>query len=193
MYRARIFLLLLFFLSFQEMIGQDLAEAGFTKYTTASGISDNAVNAILQDATGYIWLPTTSGLNRFDGSRFRQYHSTSDSLSPASEHFSGANWLDKDRIAFFSVGLFIVNTRTGETKNLFIPYSDPKYQYKFNMIMAARGDSGYNIYVLSRSGFYHFDSTGHLLFRFDYYTGEKIASDTLFLAATSLISVTAGC
>lgn len=188
MYRARIFLLLLFFLSFQEMIGQDLAEAGFTKYTTASGISDNAVNAILQDATGYIWLPTTSGLNRFDGSRFRQYHSTSDSLSPASEHFSGANWLDKDRIAFFSVGLFIVNTRTGETKNLFIPYSDPKYQYKFNMIMAARGDSGHNIYVLSRSGFYHFDSTGHLLFRFDYYTGEKIASEH-FVFGSDIIDI----
>ncbi len=160
--------------------GQSFPENRFALYTTADGLSDNSVNGIVQDRTGYIWLPTSSGLNRFDGTRFVQYHSTQDSLSPASEEMNGINWLDKDRFAVYSTGLHIVNVKTGETRNLFIPYSDRQYAYKFNMIISAMGDEGGNIYVLTRSGFYHFDSTGRLLSRFDYYSPEQIPTEHFF-------------
>src|SRR5688572_6173711 len=114
--------------------GQTLAENNFTRYTTHDGLSDNNVSGITQDAAGYIWMATYSGLNRYDGSRFKQYHSTNDSLSPAAEGFSRINRLDKDRIAFLPTGLHIINTRSGERKNIFIPYHDKQYQYKFNMV-----------------------------------------------------------
>ncbi|MFN0030759.1 MAG: two-component regulator propeller domain-containing protein [Flavobacteriales bacterium] len=43
----------------------------FTQFTTREGLSNNSVNAIIQDSTGFIWIGTDDGLNRFDGHRFK--------------------------------------------------------------------------------------------------------------------------
>jgi putative methionine-R-sulfoxide reductase with GAF domain len=168
---------ILFLLAAGSLTGQYLSEKNFATYTTANGLSDNTITGIAQDGTGYLWLSTLSGLDRYDGSRFKQYHSSNDSLSPASEEFLGMTRLDKDRLAFFSSGLYIINTQTGERRNIFIPYHDRQYEYKFNFIMGASGDNGEDIYILSRSGFYHFDKNYKLAFRFDFYTGEKVATE----------------
>src|SRR5215467_1852109 len=72
--------------------------------------------------------------NRFSGCTFVQYHNNNDSLSLPSEEITGMTWLDCHRLAAWANGLHIINTRTGETKNLFVPYSDKQYQYKFNWI-----------------------------------------------------------
>lgn len=156
--------------------GQSFNENNFTRYTSTDGLSDNDVTGIAQDARGYIWLPTASGINRFDGSRFIQYHSTNDSLSPASEAIGGLKWIDKERLAFYNVGIHIINTRTGEKRNLFIPYHDKQYQYKFNTLPEVLGDDNGDIYILNRSGFYHFDKHYKLLYRFDYYKEEVVPS-----------------
>jgi signal transduction histidine kinase/ligand-binding sensor domain-containing protein len=38
--------------------------------TTADGLSDNRITAIYKDPTGYIWIGTRNGLNRYDGQSF---------------------------------------------------------------------------------------------------------------------------
>lgn len=167
---------MLFLFSRVTTAGQLPDEKGFTRYSTADGLSDNDVTGVTQDATGYIWLPTASGLNRFDGSRFIQYHSTADPQSPASENFSGLKWLDNERIAFFTTGLHIINTRTGERKNLFVPWHDKLYQYKFNTLPDTEGDVEGNTFILNRSGFYHFDKNYRLVYRFDFYTEKEVPS-----------------
>lgn len=50
--------------------------------TTKAGLSNNKVTCILQDNTGYIWIGTEDGLNRFDGYNIVQYKNTKD--NPAS-------------------------------------------------------------------------------------------------------------
>ncbi len=42
------------------------------RYSLEEGLSQQAVNAILQDAEGFMWFGTEDGLNRFDGYEFRQ-------------------------------------------------------------------------------------------------------------------------
>ncbi|MCB9349863.1 MAG: hypothetical protein H6573_20475 [Lewinellaceae bacterium] len=50
--------------------------------TIEQGLSDNNVNACLQDRTGYLWFGTHDGLNRYDGYSFTVYkHSPGDSSS----------------------------------------------------------------------------------------------------------------
>jgi hypothetical protein len=63
---------------------------------------------------------TGSGLNRYNGGRFTQFHSNSDSLSMASEELT--EWYGLINIGLeFSTGLHIVDTRTGKTQP-FSPY-----------------------------------------------------------------------
>lgn len=43
-----------------------------------NGLSSSQVNCMLKDSRGYVWLGTMSGLNRFDGIRFKNYYSRTD-------------------------------------------------------------------------------------------------------------------
>ena len=43
----------------------------FTHYSSENGLSKNAVNWVLQDRQGFLWVATTDGLNRFDGINFK--------------------------------------------------------------------------------------------------------------------------
>ncbi len=45
----------------------------FVHYGTEQGLSNDHINNIVRDRPGFIWVGTTSGLNRFDGRRFRVF------------------------------------------------------------------------------------------------------------------------
>ena len=45
----------------------------FTHYTSSDGLSCNYIHDMCEDESGYIWITTESGLNRFDGYRFQNY------------------------------------------------------------------------------------------------------------------------
>jgi len=153
-------------------IAQNISEENFTLYTKDQGLSSNIITGIAQDSTGYIWTSTSFGLNRFNGSNFIQFHAGDDSSSLPSENIKGLVWLDKYHLCAYGDGVHIINTRTGERQNLFIPYSNKQYQYKFNWVMSVNSNAGGDIFILIRSVFYHFDKDHHLVFRFDYYTAE---------------------
>ena len=57
---------------------QEIDENSFTRQ---QGLSGNLITGMVQDSTGFIWTSTTSGLNRFNGSSFVQFHSENDSFS----------------------------------------------------------------------------------------------------------------
>ena len=157
---------------------QDNDENNFTRYTKQDGLSHNTITGIAQDSIGYLWISTPSGLNRFNGSSFLQFHSNNSPLSLPEEYLKGLVWLDKHRLAAYTGGLHIVDTRTGETRNLFIPYPDKQYQYKFNPILSVKGDEEGDIFIVSRSGFYHFDRNYRLVYRFDYYSQAEVPTQT---------------
>lgn len=45
----------------------------FEHLSVEDGLSQSVVNCILQDRTGFLWLGTQGGLNRYDGYRFKVY------------------------------------------------------------------------------------------------------------------------
>ncbi len=45
----------------------------FNNLSTKDGLSNNKVVAILQDKSGFLWIGTEDGLNRFDGYEFKVY------------------------------------------------------------------------------------------------------------------------
>src|SRR3982750_3028179 len=53
--------------------GQSFEEKDYRHYRIPDGLSDNYISGIQQDSTGYIWISTFHGLNRFDGNTFKQF------------------------------------------------------------------------------------------------------------------------
>ncbi|MBV5283527.1 MAG: response regulator [Paludibacter sp.] len=49
------------------------AEYSFKNFSIDSGLSSNSVNAILRDKTGYLWIGTNFGLNRYDGNNMKVF------------------------------------------------------------------------------------------------------------------------
>lgn len=51
----------------------------FSRLDINNGLSHNQVNSILKDSKGFMWFGTLSGLNRYDGYKFKIFkHSSSD-------------------------------------------------------------------------------------------------------------------
>src|SRR3954447_19776285 len=68
----RLFMLLRYYLIILALFFDCMAIAQSRKYNFSrvdmeNGLSNNQVNAIYRDSTGFVWFGTTNGLNRFDG------------------------------------------------------------------------------------------------------------------------------
>ena len=48
-------------------------EMEFNLLSNRDGLSNGQVNTILQDKQGYVWFGTQSGLDRYDGFRFKNF------------------------------------------------------------------------------------------------------------------------
>ncbi|OQP45458.1 hypothetical protein A4H97_32460 [Niastella yeongjuensis] len=48
-------------------------EYGYTRYDSKDGLASSTVYCMTQDADGFMWFGTETGLNRFDGTHFRNF------------------------------------------------------------------------------------------------------------------------
>ena len=53
-----------------KAVGQSM---NFSRLTINEGLSQNTIYSIFQDKTGFVWIGTEDGLNRFDGYEFKVY------------------------------------------------------------------------------------------------------------------------
>ncbi len=63
------------------------ASLSFDHLTLEDGLSQSVVSAIAQDPTGFLWLATQDGLNRFDGYRFRIFRNDPNDPTSLSTNF----------------------------------------------------------------------------------------------------------
>jgi ligand-binding sensor domain-containing protein/signal transduction histidine kinase len=81
-------------------------DAVFTRITIEEGLSDQRVQAVLQDRAGFMWFGTNNGLNRYDGHTIVEYRN-----DPAIPHSLSGNLIEaiyEDRS-----GTLWVGTRSG--------------------------------------------------------------------------------
>jgi len=69
----QLLLLLIISLSFSSILSAQINNIEFSHLTIEDGLSMNAVNCLLQDNKGFIWIGTPNGLNRFDGYQFKVF------------------------------------------------------------------------------------------------------------------------
>ncbi|MEP6711885.1 MAG: histidine kinase [Ferruginibacter sp.] len=77
-----VMVILLLYLPMIQTAAQTFPNLQFEHFTTKDGLSSDAVSSITEDKTGFLWIGTNNGLNRYDGNRFKHYfHNDADSNS----------------------------------------------------------------------------------------------------------------
>ncbi|MES2774623.1 MAG: two-component regulator propeller domain-containing protein [Bacteroidota bacterium] len=156
------------------VVGKSQLPNGYTHYSQLNGLPDNNIKAIAQDKYGYIWLGTENGLVRFDGKYFTPF-TASKTLSdlPSRDIFNICN-LDSNHLGIATKdGLTIIDINRMVSTNLVIPKGPIQYEANANKLRNMLFDKAGNLYLISRSGFYHFNKSKALVFRYDDYTSEE--------------------
>ncbi len=123
-------------------------------WTVERGLPINAVNAVLQDPQGYIWLATFDGVVRFDGARFTVYNTantpaiSSNRIVGLTEGTDGALWIwteqqtvTRRRGAQFTRVAFVARGRDETIGAVFADRDGAIWFATSHGLRAARGDS----------------------------------------------------
>ncbi|HSW54275.1 MAG TPA: two-component regulator propeller domain-containing protein [Ignavibacteriaceae bacterium] len=102
-----------------QIFAQDIS---FKHLTTDDGLSNNQVLDLIQDKSGFIWMATDDGLNRFDGYSFKVYRNIPGDSTSLSDN---SVWtLFEDRNGFIWIG-----TKSGDL-NRYNPQTDEFTNWK---------------------------------------------------------------
>ena len=122
-YGLHIFSLLICFTG----LAQELKRYSFTHYGMSQGIASNEVVCVTQDKEGYIWVGTTNGLQRFDGTRFRNFQHQENNPRTIPANYVGEMVFDKndnfwiqtggDRVGLFDRKKFVYTDVPLRTSN----------------------------------------------------------------------------
>ncbi len=98
-------------------VGQNI---NFSRLTINDGLSQNTIYSIFQDKTGFVWIGTEDGLNRFDGYEFKVYrHLPYDKNSIRSNQINNIyENKDGDLWIATSTGLDFFNRKTENFKHI---------------------------------------------------------------------------
>src|SRR3712207_15608 len=86
------------------------------------GMSNSSINDIFQDSEGVVWIGTWDGLNRYDGSEFTRYHSSTNDSTTLS-HPVISNIAEEDSVYLWIVtnwGLNRFNKQSGKSVRYYL-------------------------------------------------------------------------
>lgn len=161
------FLLLLSLCSFFTYLSSQSTQYYFSHYGIQEGLSQNTVNAILQDRTGFLWVGTKDGLNRFDGFSFRTFKRDildknsigNNYIKVLHEDNRGKIWVGTD------AGIYVYNPYT-EQFNQFLLQADNKVVIN-KTISAIEGNGSYIWIAVESQGIFCYDVQSGLLKNYD--------------------------
>jgi ligand-binding sensor domain-containing protein/putative methionine-R-sulfoxide reductase with GAF domain len=131
----------------------------FRHITAAEGLINNKVTALLQDKEGFMWIGTQAGLQRYDGTRFKNYLAdVRDTSALQSDWISSIFEDSKNRLWFGSdpEGAYTLNRATGKFYNYNL-HSAP--ENKINGIWNILEDRLGSIWIAGHGGLYKLNET----------------------------------
>ena len=152
--------------------------ANIRHYTTQDGMISNRVYSIAQDESGFVWLATDFGLERFDGQMFKHYRQKDYPALPR-EDFLFVHYLGNGKLAMGGYqGLFVeYDTHTDQFRNV-MPSEFNESFYKETIGILGSYDS--SCYAYTNCGVYPFVAG----------TNSFEATGTVFEATKSLYVAT---
>ncbi|MBA4319759.1 MAG: hypothetical protein C0412_15270 [Flavobacterium sp.] len=144
-------LLMLFFFIYTQNIAQEIR---FKNLSAENGLSHNSVTAFCQDKSGFIWIGTADGLNKFDGKRFIVYRNSPNDSTSLSDNSILSIFEDSEGILWIGTengGLNRFNPKT-EIFGHFINSSSDKNSIPNNHVSSILSDKYGNIWFGTRKG-----------------------------------------
>lgn len=140
-----IFLSFSLWTSAQQLISRG---AIFHHLTTLNSLSSNKIVAVLQDRTGFYWVATQDGLNRFDGTNVKIFRKIrGDTCSLSNNHCTDILQDDSGNIWIATLdGLNCYIRKTGKFKRIFL--NNPDFDAtRINWIRSITEDKAGNIWA----------------------------------------------
>ncbi len=130
----------------------------FTHLTTRDGLSGNIINCITQDSSGFIWIGTSDGLNRYDGRHFKIYRSDPLQYNSIPDNSISSIAIDKYGIVWAGTndGLCSIDPITDSVsvyKNIERNLSSLSHNYQPTPFI----DHNNNVWIGTRTGLDHFN------------------------------------
>lgn len=128
------------------------------RLTTDEGLGSNKINDVAQDDYGFLWIATSDGLNRFDGTEVIKYYHQENVNSLPHNYVYCLKTLPGNYLAIGTqAGLCFYNGATGLFKNFYFKQNNALDEYN-NMIVGIETDSKGNCWAYSRNCIFIFDS-----------------------------------
>ncbi|MDP4262386.1 MAG: two-component regulator propeller domain-containing protein [Bacteroidota bacterium] len=128
------------------------------KLTVREGLSSNKINDIAQDDNGFLWIATSDGLNRFDGTEVVQYFHQDNSNSLSHNYVYCLKKLPGNYIAIGTqAGLDFYNSNTGIFKNFYYTQNNRLDEFN-NLISELETDTRGNLWAASSNCIFIFDT-----------------------------------
>lgn len=154
---------ILLFLTRSIPFGYCLSQQTGTRYyfknlDIKNGLSQNTVNAILQDRLGFMWFGTKDGLNRYDGLTLRQFKSAHDDPNSIGSNFITALYEDAERHIWVGTdaGLYLYYPEKESFKRFKIPDSHNK-EIRHTVSMIGGGKDGRIWIAIESQGLFCYD------------------------------------
>lgn len=127
------------------------------KLTTEDGLSSNTITDIAQDDQGFLWIATTDGLNRFDGTEITQYYHRNNNNSPPHNFIYCLKKLSGNYLAIGTEGGLSFYNGNDEVFHNFYYRSNNRFDPYNNAITNLTIDADGNLWALSRNCIFIFD------------------------------------
>lgn len=140
---------LLLFLSASLFCQGLQAQYYFDKLTEENGLSDNRVTCFLKDKTGFLWIGTKNGLNRYDGNSFKVFKPaggnsiSSEEINDVVQDATGKIWVAT------MAGLSIYDPETNHWETMMPSGSDIKNDLPSYLIWDLFVDENNSIWIVS--------------------------------------------
>src|SRR5690349_9289054 len=126
------------------------------KLTTEQGLSSNRINDLAQDDNGFLWIATSDGLNRFDGTEVIQYFYHERANSIPHNYVYCLKKLPGNCLAIGTqAGLSFYDGNSGVFRNFYYACNNALDEYN-NAIVALEVDAKGNLWAASRNCIYIF-------------------------------------
>ncbi|MGZ9897633.1 two-component regulator propeller domain-containing protein [Shewanella gaetbuli] len=131
------------------------ATVQFSTLEAEHGLSMNTVNDVLTDQSGYLWVATQAGLNRYNGKEIKVYLKEHDN-GPSGNHISHLYYSRKGELWFSTINDGL--NRYDEKTKQFLHFNAPEFGLPTSGINAISEDHNGNIWLASTNGIYIFSA-----------------------------------